>query len=65
MASAQRDDSNGTARWRRMSGSSSQRSARDPVSHAERVAAAQARVSADKKRGVTTAEWIVRLAQEG
>lgn len=31
------------------------------VGPAERAAAARARVSADKKRGVTTAPWIVDL----
>ena len=35
---------------------------REPVSPAERAAAASARVSADKKRWVVTPEWIVRLA---
>lgn len=35
---------------------------REPVSPAERAAAARARVSADKKRGVVNPEWIVRLA---
>lgn len=29
-----------------------------------RIAAAQARVSADKKRGVETAPWIVELAKK-
>lgn len=37
---------------------------RGPVSEGERVAAARARVSADKKRGATTAEWIVELARQ-
>jgi len=32
------------------------------VSSTERVAAARARVSADKKRGATTEDWIVKLA---
>lgn len=34
------------------------------VSQRERVAAARARVSADKKRGATTATWIIELAEE-
>lgn len=34
------------------------------VSQAERIAAARARVSADKLRGVTTAPWIVELAKQ-
>jgi hypothetical protein len=34
------------------------------VSQAERVAAARARVTADSKRGVTTAPWIVDLAKQ-
>ncbi|WP_323958870.1 hypothetical protein GC088_09945 [Arthrobacter sp. JZ12] len=33
------------------------------VSKNERVAAARARVVADRKRGVTTAPWIVELAK--
>lgn len=35
------------------------------VSQAERAAAARARVSADRKRGVQTAAWIVELASSG
>jgi hypothetical protein len=34
------------------------------VSRAERVAAARARVTADSKRGVETATWIVDLAKQ-
>ena len=34
------------------------------VSQNERVAAARARVQADRKRGVTTAGWIVNLAKD-
>jgi hypothetical protein len=37
----------------------------EPVSHEERVAAARARVVADRKRGVDTADWIRELASEG
>lgn len=33
------------------------------VSQGERIAAARARVAADKKRNVITEEWIVELAQ--
>jgi hypothetical protein len=33
------------------------------VSSGERSAAARARVSADKKRGAKTAEWIVNLSR--
>ncbi len=45
-------------------GGSSTRSANTGryVSQAERSAAARARVSADKKRGVETESWIVALA---
>ncbi|WP_104523509.1 hypothetical protein [Blastococcus atacamensis] len=35
------------------------------VSQNERVAAARARVQADRKRGVTTEAWIVDLAKQG
>lgn len=35
---------------------------REPVSAAERAAAARARVTADRRRGVETPEWIVQLA---
>ncbi|TFD76060.1 hypothetical protein [Cryobacterium fucosi] len=41
----------------------SPRSRRDPISDRERVAAAQARVAADRLRGVTTEQWIVDLAK--
>jgi hypothetical protein len=34
------------------------------VSQAERIAAARARVTADAKRGVKTATWIVDLAKQ-
>lgn len=34
------------------------------VSHGEKVAAARARVAADKKRNVTTAPWIIALAAD-
>ena len=36
---------------------------RDPVSNRERIAAAQARVAADKLRGIPTEQWIVDLAK--
>lgn len=39
-------------------------SGRYVVSQPERIAAARARVSADKKRGAVTARWIVDLAQK-
>lgn len=38
---------------------------REPVTDEERVAAARARVAADRKRGVETEDWIVRLAEQG
>ena len=34
------------------------------VSQGERIAAAQTRVIADKRRGVTTEQWIVNLANQ-
>lgn len=34
------------------------------ISHAERVAAAKARIAADLKRGVTTDAWIIELANK-
>ena len=33
------------------------------ISHAARVAAARARCVADQKRGITTPDWIVELAE--
>ncbi|MFC5379458.1 hypothetical protein [Aquipuribacter nitratireducens] len=38
---------------------------REPVTDEERVAAARARVAADRKRGVETEAWILRLAEQG
>ena len=38
------------------------RSVKEPPTERERVAAARARVSADKLRGAETAQWIVDLA---
>lgn len=55
-------DTGRRTRWRRVL---RWPSAVEPVSHEERVAAARARVVADRKRGVDTAEWIRRLASEG
>ncbi len=37
----------------------------EPVSQQERVAAARARVVAERKRGVQTEAWIKRLATDG
>ncbi len=37
----------------------------EPVSQQERVAAARARVVADRKRGVQTEAWIQQLAARG
>jgi hypothetical protein len=37
----------------------------DPVSEEEAIAAARARVTADKGRGVETEQWIVELAKRG
>lgn len=49
----------------RVSGGRSSRSAVSGrhVSQTERTAAARARVSADRKRGVDTEQWIVDLAE--
>lgn len=47
-----------------ISGSKSSTSTGRSVSQNVRVAAAKARVSADKKRGVTTEAWIVDLANK-
>ncbi|WP_206445772.1 hypothetical protein [Agrococcus sp. KRD186] len=35
-----------------------------PVTRAERIAAARARVTIDPKRGVETPQWIVELAKQ-
>jgi hypothetical protein len=39
------------------------RSVKEPPTERERVAAARARVSADRLRGAETAQWIVDLAR--
>jgi hypothetical protein len=63
MASAERTTAVNDRR-RRERGVPPRSGTREAVSRDERAAAARARVSADKKRGVTTADWIVQLAAE-